>query len=426
MKQESPMNRTSSLKKMIRRFRSAQTGSVATMFALASVPLLLATGAAVDFLRFNAAQTHVQASLDAAALAAAAGKGITDAKRISAAQAVFDQNIKAGTANNLEVKAEFKVIDERIVSTAEVEVPVSFMAVAGFERLKGVSSAEVGIQADKKAEVVMVLDYSGSMGETAGTQVKYIAMKEAAKSLVTDLSKTDPDKVKFGLVPFSHHVYTTLPSAYVLGGTGSSWTGCTQDRQYPFNISDSTPTTAPKSKWNQAVAPEHAAWGCDGYVWNNLKTMDLTDNFSGIKSRLDAMKPYAWTHIAVGVEFGYQMLSPNAPFTAGAAYNDKETKKFMVVLTDGMQTEPAFGAGGKRDVASGEANLEKLCESAKANGITIITMAFDLDDTSTRKRLQNCASEGTGNFFVVDDATALASAFEAVKAAITAEVYLSK
>ena len=90
------------------------------------------------------------------------------------------------------------------------------------------------------------------------------------------------------------------------------------------------------------------------------------------------MRPYAWTHIALGAEFGYHLLSPNEPFSQGAAYGDRKVQKVMVLLTDGQQTEPAFGPGG-RTVSQGENNLETICDNAKANGITIMTLAFDLD-----------------------------------------------
>jgi von Willebrand factor type A domain len=251
-------------------------------------------------------------------------------------------------------------------------------------------------------------------------------MKTAAEALVTDLSTSNPKKVKFGLVPFSHNVHVTLPGAYVRGATTASWTGCTADRRYPFNVSDSTPSTSIGSLWNQPKAATFASVACAGYNTHNLHTVDLTDDFKSVSSQLGAMTPYSGTHIAVGVEFGYHLLSPNAPFTTGASYSDKDTRKFMIVLTDGAQTMAGNGPGGTQSVGNAEANLEKLCASAKANGITIMTMAFDLSDSGTRKRLQNCATDANKDFFVVDDGNELASAFESVKAAVTAEVFLSK
>ena len=83
-----------------------------------------------------------------------------------------------------------------------------------------------------------------------------------------------------------------------------------------------------------------------------LSTLPLTDDFTAIGKQLDVMKPYAWTHIALGAEFGYHLLSPNAPYTEGAAYADKTTRKVMVLLTDGEQTEPGFGSGSRSVAAA--------------------------------------------------------------------------
>ena len=108
------------------------------------------------------------------------------------------------------------------------------------------------------------------------------------------------------------------------------------------------------------------------------------------------------------------------------SYDDEETQKFMVVLTDGAQTEPAFGPGSTRTVAQGEANLETLCTNAKAKGITMITIAYDLDDNATTNRLKNCATDPDKNFFVATSAAAVAGAFENIKTLITAQVFVSK
>ncbi len=411
-----------SLKQRFAPFWRNTAGNTAVLFALAIVPIFLAVGSGVDFIRYSATQTQLQTALDAGALAGAAMISGTDAQRKAAAAAAFKSNMSEGADG----EATFTIVDGKFVATAAAQMNTSFMVLAGINVMDVVASAEVGMASDKKAEVVLVLDYSGSMAEVSGTKVKYIAMRNAAKSLVTDLSTANPGKVKFGLVPFSHHVYTTLPSAYVLGAGGASWTGCTQDRQFPHNRKDNTPTAADGTKWGQPFAPDHVAWGCAGYVANNLVVKPLTNDFTAINSQLTAMKPYAWTHIALGVEFGYHLLSPNAPYSEGVSYSDTTTRKFMIVLTDGMQTEPAFGPGTTRTVAQGESNLDDLCTNAKANGITIITLAFDLDDTTTRQRLKNCSTNPATDFFIATDDTDLMAAFESIKLAISSEVFLSK
>ena len=96
------------------------------------------------------------------------------------------------------------------------------------------------------------------------------------------------------------------------------------------------------------------------------------------------------------------------------------------VLTDGAQTEPAFGSGSTRTVPQGESNLETLCTNAKAKGIIVITIAYDLDDNATTQRLKNCATDPDSNFFVATDTAAVASAFNNIKTIITAEVFISK
>jgi von Willebrand factor type A domain len=301
------------------------------------------------------------------------------------------------------------------------------MAVGGINVMQLSAMTEIAIPDDKNAEIALVLDYSGSMEDKIAGGVKYIAMKNAAKKLITDLQEANPTKVKFGLVPFSHHVYVTLPKAYVLGQTGGgSWTGCTQDRPYPANTTDDTPTASNATKWGQPQAPDHADSGCSGYAAHNLRVTPLTNDFSGLKSQLDSMTPYAWTHIALGVEFGFHLLSDNAPFTTGVSYSDKKTEKIMIVLTDGEQTEPAFGPGGVRNVSQGEKNLEELCQNAKAKGITMMTVAYDLDDSSTRNRLRDCSTDPAKNFFVATNTAAVASAFDNIKNAITAQVFISK
>lgn len=417
----------SKLEGLVKRFGTCQRGTVAILYALSAVPVFVAAGSAIDYVRYFAGTTELQSSLDSAALAAASTKDATNEERVALAEATFLANLQIGSLSGADVTRSFQIEDDTVVAAADMNMPTSFMRFGGISSMALSISAEVAVPGDKKAEIALVLDYSGSMNETIAGGVKYVAMKNAAKDLISDLEAANPEKVKFGLVPFSHHVYGDIPKSFVLGTSGSgNWTGCTQDRKYPYNLTDATPTADNNTKWGQAQAPVHAAWGCNGYENNNLLMQPLTDDFSGLKSRLDLMTPYAWTHIAVGVEFGFHMLSENDTLGDAADYDDEETMKFMVVLTDGAQTEPAFGSGSTRTVPQGESNLETLCTNAKAKGITVITIAYDLDDNATTQRLKDCATNPNTNFFVATDTAAVASAFNDIKTIITAEVFISK
>jgi von Willebrand factor type A domain len=218
----------------------------------------------------------------------------------------------------------------------------------------------------------------------------------------------------------------TLPKAYVTGTTGSGdWTGCTQDRRHPHNLTDATPTGSNATKWGHPHAPVHASDGCWAYAPKSLQVAPLTEDFDALRTQLDNMQPYAWTHIALGAEFGYHLLSPNEPFTEGAAYSDDDTSKFLVILTDGRQTEPAFGPSS-RTVSQGEDNLEAICSNAKASGITVMTIAFDLQDEDTTNRLRDCASDPAQNFMIAEDSSDIAAAFADIREQITAQVFISR
>jgi Flp pilus assembly protein TadG len=418
----------SKLQRFVKNFGNCQKGSIAVMYAVSAIPIFVAAGSAVDYIRYLANVTELQAALDSAALAAAATPEATDAQRLALAEATFARNLEGGDLAGAAIVRSFDIQNETVVAAADMDMATSLMQFANIDSMKLSVGTEISVPESKNAEIALVLDYSGSMNENIAGGVKYVAMKNAAKDLISDLEAANPDKVKFALVPFSHHVYGTFNKADILGQSGSgTWTGCTQDRKYPYNLTDTAPILSDDdTKWGQPQAPAHAGSGCSGYVSHKLVMKPLSNDFTYLKSRLDLMTPYDWTHIALGVEFGFQMLSNNEVFEGGVSSDDTETQKFMVVLTDGAQTEPAFGPGGIRTVPQGEANLETLCTNAKTAGITMITIAYDLDDNATTTRLKNCATDPDKNFFVATSAAAVAGAFETIKTLITAQVFVSK
>jgi Flp pilus assembly protein TadG len=410
----------------IRRFAASQAGTTAVTFALSIVPMLLAGGAAIDYARYSDAKVKVQASLDAGALAVAVASTLSGSDRIKAGKATFESDLASANIDPAGVTSSFAMKGNIVTAKAEYVLASGLMQIAGLSTMAVGVESQIRIPENKKAEIALVLDYSGSMQETSGGQVKYVAMKNAAKKLISDLEASNPKKIKIGLVPFSHHVYVSMPERFIAGRTGSgTWTGCTQDRPYPANLTDATPTADSGTKWGQPFAGVHKSDGCAAYAPNSLKVTPLTADFNALRSQLDAMRPYAWTHIALGAEFGYHLLSPNEPFTGGAPYDDETVSKFMVLLTDGRQTEPAFG-NGTRTVGQGEKNLEAICQNAKDSGITIITIAFDLRESDTRDRLSNCSSDESKDFFIAEDSADIATAFDQIRRKITAQVFISR
>ena len=80
-----------------------------------------------------------------------------------------------------------------------------------------------------------------------------------------------------------------------------------------------------------------------------------------------------------------------------------------------------MGAGTWADDEAG------ACSNIKAgNKITVITIAFALDDNATEKRLRNCATDPDKHFFKAENSNDLTSAFEDIRQQIAKAIYLSR
>ena len=203
-----------------RRFATAQSGTTAITFALSIVPVLLAAGAAVDYTRYSDARTKIQVALDAASLSVASSTSLSKAQRLKAGADNIAANLKSAGIDPSMVNADFKITGNGISATARYDLPTGLMQIAGLTHMNIEVETDINLPEAKKAEIALVLDYSGSMTEKSGGQVKYVAMKNAAKKLVTDLQAANPKGLKVGLVPFSHHVYVTMPESFIVGKTG--------------------------------------------------------------------------------------------------------------------------------------------------------------------------------------------------------------
>ena len=173
----------------------------------------------------------------------------------------------------------------------------------------------------------------------------------------------------------------------------------------------------------EVAGDPHNSWGCGGYVPRDLVVQPLTFDHDAVVGQLEDMRPYQWTNIAIGMAFGWHLLSPNAPFTQGSG--DPDVLRTIVLLTDGAQTQKAWGPGGSRTVSNGEQNLEDMCEDAKDEGILVITIAFDLNDSETEERLEQCATS-EDHFYIAEDNGALESAFEDITNQLVTALYISK
>lgn len=412
------------LLRFIKSISKAIGANTSLVFGLAAVPVLLAVGVGVDYSEAHRESARAQAAIDAATLAVAKFDG-NKRQRKRYGRKVFNANFVAVPGTRVvNTRFRFKP-DGTIVGTVKLKVDTSFMKMASIRNLKVVESATVKSAGIGKAEVVFVLDYSSSMNG------QYVAMREAAINLINDLSKNGTNRdVKFGLVPFAREVYVSMPGQYVTTGTpGVTWSNCTVDRFWPFTVSEDTPTGLDDSKWGRLYEnpnPQPADYNadCQSYINNNLTTRPLTDNHAGTIAQLRAMTPHSGTNVAVGMQIGWQVLSPNAPFTEGVPYTQKDTKKVIILLTDGEHNKKGRGPGGVYTSEQGFANVDTVCNAVKAKDVTMVTVAYELESQSAKNQLRRCASES--QFYLEGNEQNIATIFDDIGDLLANEIYLSK
>lgn len=381
-------------------FFGDRRGSVAVMFGITSLILFGATALAVDFAMANRVKSRIQAAADAAALTAASLLEASDAERQARGEAVFLANLDPSISATLTIA----VADGVVNAAADYTMPTYFMRLFEKDDLQISVSTASPVVTQGEAEIVLVLDFSDSMT----TNDKHIRMKEAAAKLIDVVSDNGKNsKVKVGLVPFAAMVHADLDPADIR--TDVSWTGCTQDRRHPANTTVEAPSGSNDTRWGEVTSSHD----CADMAAKGLKVVPLSSDLSTVKSKLSAMQPYMWTHIALGAEFGYHLLSPGEPFTEGTGYDDERTVKAFVLLTDGMQTAPGWGADGTKSVANAEQNLLGICGGLKGHGVQVYTIGYDLTDAATLNRLQACAD--SGRYFNASDVdTSLLASFGAI------------
>ncbi len=516
------------------RFINDRDGSVATIAALAMIPLIIAVGAGVDISRAMTSRSSVQDALDATALALAHLPTGTK-------QEVLNQKAAQWMAANMADKnvSSYKITvtpaKGQIFLQVDGKVPTTLSAIAGITEMpiKSTSTVKWGLS---HVEIALVLDNTGSM---AGTKIS--TLKTAATSLIDTLvstsDTTDPNSLKVSVVPFSHTV--NIGSTYknetwmdptaaglttdifntvntnrytILSNLGKTYSGCVESRVMPYDVQDTAPSTGtpatlfvpyfapdepddtttdrrgnvsdvypnnylldktgttwqekqgnvakytPKADTmncgnkknkacNNAYDPKNAFAGSgngpnDGCDMTTV--LRLTTDMAKVKTKIGQMVATGNTNVAMGMMWGWHTLSPNLPFKDGVAYSTENTKKIMVVLTDGDNTNTTTDASIKNNstysglgyiwqnrlgaliginstssqrTTAMDERMAALCTNAKKTGvdITIYTVRIDQGGAAP-PALMNCASDG--QFYDVPQVADLSKAFDSIAGAI--------
>ena len=373
----------------LRSFLRDVRGNATMILGVCALPIFVTIGSAVDYMRYNNTKTEIQAAIDGAALAAALPIDATDEERVAIAKDYFESNLAGLSIETPDL--QITISDDTISASVKTTMPAALMLVAGIKQMSISENTEVMRPFAGQAEVVLVLDYSLSMNDSN----KYLRMQRAATRMIDDLDAAIPaGKLKMGLVPFSGMVYTSMDADYVTQSAGgSTWTGCTQDRAYPNNTNVDTPTSDSDTKWGyfDNTSQNKGSFACSSYQSKGLKIIPLTSDMASMKTKLAAMQPLGYTNIALGAEFGWNLLDPVLPYDEALPYDGNKNRKFLILLTDGVQTSNQWGDRGSRNVNNAGPNLLSLCQGMRDQRVTVFTIAYDVTDPDVTTLLSDCA-----------------------------------
>lgn len=198
------------------------------------------------------------------------------------------------------------------------------------------------------------------------------------------------------------------------------------------------------TKWHpgrkgQTFSP-NAAFGGPYYYGPNAgcslqPLIRLTTDADQVKTAIGKMNAIGQTHIPIGLVWGWHTLSPSGvgPYGDGAAYGRQDTKKFIILMTDGDNTnfrpqdlgdaaeisynDSYYGGYGfvwqriLKNMDEGDTSAKRteimddrlieLCNAIKNKGVIIYTIGV-VASANSQAKLTACASELKGKKLYYD------------------------
>ena len=193
------------MRSRLRELRAANGANVTITFALATIPIVGAVGAAIDYSHANSVKVAMQAAADSTALMLAKDAAALSSSEIQTkGNAYFKALFTRPEAKNLNININYTTESgSQVTVAATADVKTDFMQMMGFPKLK-VGANSQARWGNTKLRVGLVLDNTGSMASDG----KMDALKTATKALLTQLknSAAQNGDVYVSIIPFSKDV----------------------------------------------------------------------------------------------------------------------------------------------------------------------------------------------------------------------------
>jgi Flp pilus assembly protein TadG len=241
--------------RLARQFRREASGTVALVFGLALVPLMLFMGAAVDYSRSSDERAALQRAVDAAVIAAAREK-VPDDQRASVAEQVFKGAmlpalLKAVKSTSFSMDSK----QTRVMARVTADTSATFMTFGGWRDVAIGAEAEGTIARAqvRQLDLAMCIDASASM-QALLDAVKINALTFEA-NLNAELRKRgiDPfDAMRVRVIYFrdfgGNDYFNPATGGWVWQQSGWVWVTATDPNRYAY-VGD-LPSLRPSAFWS--------------------------------------------------------------------------------------------------------------------------------------------------------------------------------
>ncbi|WP_394196128.1 pilus assembly protein TadG-related protein [Litoreibacter albidus] len=436
-----------------RGFAREENGTMIIFGLTIFIMVLVATGMAIDFMRHENMRSRLQATLDRAVLAAADLDQTLDPKAV-----VEDYFAKSGLENyNLTVDVKEGINYRTVTADASSDVDSMFLNMVGIETI----NAPAGGAAEERinnVEISLVLDISGSMDDNDKLENMQHAANEFVDTLITPDTK---DLVSISVVP-----YTGQTNA---GEKLFDRLNVNQVHNYSYCVEfDETDfETVPLDFAKQYRQAQHYEYSSSYYgSWANYRIQNpwcsnksteeikpFRNSNSDLTSVINSYRPRTATGIHYAMKWAAALLDPSMRTTvtsliqAGevdpvfegrpASYDDEETVKVIVLMTDGMNVDQdriatwAYNSSSEyshwakytlwyylnnyvrrsdhykyyyedHDSTDADRRLRKVCAASREQGIVIFSIGFEINDNTTASNvMSNCATSDS-HYYAVD------------------------
>jgi Flp pilus assembly protein TadG len=436
---------------LLPRFLKDRRGGVAPMFALAIVPVVGLTGAAIDYSRANAIRTSMQAAADATSLAMARlAPGLTQSQLQTQATAYFNALFSNSYAKDLTITPTFTTSGgSQLTIAVSGSMDTAFMKMAGYPSLNIGTSSTVK-WGNQRLRVALALDNTGSMNDAG----KIGALKTATRNLLTQLQNAAAQNgdVYVSIIPFNVDVNvgssnynanwidwsdwdddngqdqsSQTCTSQKTGKSGktkkkctttttwvpdnhNTWNGCIADRDQDYDTRATPPNPADASLPDTAAS---SLFPADQYGSCPVQLKGLSYDWAGMNTLVNSMYASGTTNQTIGLAWAWMSLTGGGPFTIPTMDPNYKYSQVIVLMSDGLNTMDRWYGNGSDVSTQVDARMSLACTNAKNAGLTIYTVHVNTDGDPTSQVLRNCASSPS-NFFTVTSSGQINTVFNQI------------